>query len=701
MKALHKKIAWNGKIPITTYLFLIFATVIVIMTSFFSAFFPWAVAYADEKRDIVAEFEKTGVLDDLMESKVDGEPFTLEKYAFDNRKKTQVFSFVEFCYSFYESRQSDYGLYLYVYNPKGLRFVANSVLNTVTLRAGESENLPLCKYPLLYLNRSEEANYEGLFYKFKVLLTAEQRQAFLEAVNSSNRTYRVSEIELLEEENTNATVINVGTTYSFKGYAGGYGSNAEAGSTLTCSSEQFDTLTLKPHATVYRPGGTNKEGESTQDSLHSVYFAVPNKFIETYGEMSAVHATWLNAVLAPSLVTGNAKAYAAIEKYLGVNIGTYEEGLDYHYYGAYQEFKFNELSSNEALKHLYGFGYNGKVPTLLNTNIFLSGEEIKNDSAFARYEYLPRTGYDIETLYMMYSSGEGTDSADSYVVSSAAIKDKLVELTQKYGGELVNGKYSKVLFDQVDAEPTVVNIRRDEKYALTSEKISRNWFEKLFHLKGDVAIESGFDGIEAIYAVKATDLEGTAEEVCRRLYISTADYEAFKEYFAENTVTSTVYLFRYQVSDYISQEATLYTGDCSAGNLFTFHYQDTNAYFFQETVNLDFDIIDVTFSNGEKETVIPVVMSPIDVIPDATPPVHTKSDIRSNWWKIALAVIAVIIVLILLYFVLKLFLGRNKTVVKITSEKSAPQRKPTQKKPAQRKPVQKKPTQKKKSMRRK
>lgn len=37
---------------------------------------------------------------------------------------------------------------------------------------------------------------------------------------------------------------------------------------------------------------------------------------------------------------------------------------------------------------------------------------------------------------------------------------------------------------------------------------------------------------------------------------------------------------------------------------------------------------------------------------------------KKNWWKIVLAVIAVIVFLILLYFVLKLFLGRNKTVIK-------------------------------------
>jgi hypothetical protein len=47
---------------------------------------------------------------------------------------------------------------------------------------------------------------------------------------------------------------------------------------------------------------------------------------------------------------------------------------------------------------------------------------------------------------------------------------------------------------------------------------------------------------------------------------------------------------------------------------------------------LDFDIIDVTFSNGSVDTVIPIVSSPIDVIPDATPPLHTQSDKPPAWW---------------------------------------------------------------------
>ena len=113
---------------------------------------------------------------------------------------------------------------------------------------------------------------------------------------------------------------------------------------------------------------------------------------------------------------------------------------------------------------------------------------------------------------------------------------------------------------------------------------------------------------------------------------------------APENAESTVYLFRYQTTDYISQEAT-----CLEKSGSRWRERDTNAYFFQETVNLDFDIIDVTFSNGEIATVIPVAMTPIDVVPSPTPPVHTETDeITPAWWAYVILVVGEVLILWLL-----------------------------------------------------
>ena len=581
--------------------------------------FPATIFVSAEE---TATYEQTNVMDDLKGSTINGKEFSLTDYRFDAFKETQVISFVEYCYSFYQNLQDNYGLYVYVYNPKGTKFVVNSSLNKIQMAYGIDSTQSYAKYYLTYLNCSTEANYEGLFYKFKVVLTGIQRQELLRNLNSTERVYRVSGIELLEQGKLNATEYGVSTIYRFSGYAAGYGSNLTAGSTLTCSSEQGTSMTLNVRPTVYRPSGTNGKNDYTQDSLHSVYFAVPNDIVNEYGAMSAVHATWRDVVLKPALVTGNLSAYNAILPFLGKDIGVETDALDYGYLGAY----FSGTSGTTGMMQSVtksGYSYNRDF----NPTYELYGERI-------------------ETLYMLFGASGGVDSADGYTVSSEEITARLLESKAKYGGALVNGKYSSKLFESVAESFTDVNIKADDRYSLTSEKISYEWWDLLFHTGGSTSTTT-FDGIQAIYPVSKSDMQGTAEEVANRLYISKSDYADFKKYYNANKNLCTVYLFRYQVSDYIAQEATLFKRGSVLG-METWEKVDTNAYFFKETVNLDFDIIDVTFSNGEVDMVIPVVSNPIDVIPDATPPVYTNSDKEPNWWRIIVAVICVILAIMFL-----------------------------------------------------
>ena len=596
-------------------------SVLVVMAGLFPAVLPKVSA----NTSTVLAYEQTRVMDDLKSSTIDGEKFSLTKYAFNPFKETKVLSFVEYCYSFYQNLQDNYGLYVYLYNPKGLNFDINNSLNSIELCYGSSENTNYQKYPLRFLSYSTEANYERLFYKFKVELTSKQKSEILREVNSTERVYRISGIELVQKGETNATDFSVGTTYRYSGYSSGYGSNPNAGNTLTCSSEESEILTLNVHPTTYRPSGTNGVSDYTQDSLHSVYFAVPNEIIKRYGAMTAVHAMWKNAVLAPALVTGNESAYEAILTYLGKDMSTHNEDLDYMYLGGWRMTTATGMGS--VTTHSYGYAYNSKTTWPGNLTF---------------HEYY---GEEIKTLYAMYYTGGGVDSADSYTVSSKDILSKLKASKNQYGGVLVNGKYSEKMFSSYDEEFTDVNIHAEETFSLTSQKISKNWWDKLWNLKGNVATTT-FDGIEAIRAVTEEDFTGTQAEICKRLYISEADYSAFKSYYDENKSSSTIYLFRYQTSDYTSQEATL----LEQGEFLwqeTWEEVDSNAYFFQQTVNLDFDIIDVTFSNGSVDIVIPVVSNPIDVIHDATPPVVTNPDEKADWLKYLKTLIVVIFIVVI------------------------------------------------------
>ena len=67
------------------------------------------------------EFDKTDVLEDLEAATIDDKAFSLEDYAFNEKEQTAVLLLAEYCYSFYENKQGNYGLYLYVWNREGSR----------------------------------------------------------------------------------------------------------------------------------------------------------------------------------------------------------------------------------------------------------------------------------------------------------------------------------------------------------------------------------------------------------------------------------------------------------------------------------------------------------------------------------------------------------------------------------------------------
>ena len=131
----------------------------VVMAGLFPAVLPKVSAQASTQ----LTYEQTNVMDDLKSSTIGGEEFSLKKYGFSSFKETQVLSLVEYCYSFYPTKQNNYGLYIYLYNPKGLDFDVSHTLNSVQMSYGSTTSTNYQKYRLQYLNCSTETNYERLF----------------------------------------------------------------------------------------------------------------------------------------------------------------------------------------------------------------------------------------------------------------------------------------------------------------------------------------------------------------------------------------------------------------------------------------------------------------------------------------------------------------------------------------------------------
>ena len=609
-------------------------------------------AYADSLTDVQTAYENTNVLDNLEGSTIGGKEFDIADYPHSDSGKPQIISLVEFCYSYYADRQSDYGLYVYVYNPQDIAFDMSTDRNKIQLTYGDRQSYS--KYTLEFLNYSERAGYEGRFFKFRIRLSDAEWLDILNTVDDNGRVYKISGIELSYKGTVTEYVC--AQTYTYTGYAEGYGSELATGDTLACKVDGFNKyLTLDVRSTYYRPEGSNGS-ENKQDTLHSVYFSVPNEIIREYGVMTAVHATWLNAYTTPIFVTGNEEYYNGFMELVGID----SPETDY-------AFHTNEMGRYWGgfyfVNYSHGYNFSNSVDDVLT-----------------------------KLNYVFYAEN---GDADSYTLpaeellgdSKSGKKGWFETYTQNFGGKLVNDKYSAELFEKVDSSFTDKTITDNDSFKLTSVTTSQNLWQKIW------GTSTSYTNTYTMSAIQDVTLESmnnalSEKQFCDEYFVAESDYDELYSYVRTAEVRDeTVYLFRYYQSEYFAVELSegywetgWYTQTVGDMNMPAYgrHYEhtDTNAFLCQMWVQLDFDIIDLTFTKDNVDTVIPVIMSPMDIAADGTPPLVTTDD-GLAWWQILLAVIALIVIIWLLlkfapaivYAVIKIIALPFKAIAKLFKKK--------------------------------
>ncbi len=543
-------------------------------------------------------YDKVNVLSDIYDMSFGGVKFNLDNYKADKNKDTEVLTFMEYCYSNNLNDLDKYNLYLYLYNPKQIELNYYNELNNISISYGYNAN-NYKKVKLIFCNTAEDM----LFIKFKLDIQ-DDKKVIYDKLFTECREYRLGELEFYDIDNQIYTV-DVGSTFKFSGYAKGINGNTE--STLQVTSDRLKTLSLKTYDTFFRPDGTSKD-KYTQDTLHSVYFSVSNEILNTYGGISKIHAEWLKARLKPFLVISDVDAYNVLKNYVGKNYIGSEENI--RVVGGYEVLPTDGGSGN--LKY-WNFSYS----------------PYNSPTSFPFNGLVERKGYDIDVLYGLFYS----ENSDAYTLTSEEILNFMRDSKYKFGGELVLDKYSKSIFESVDSEFTDVNISIEDKYNFSAETITyKNLWQKFWGI--ETIISEEYQNISAIYKVQEEDLVGTDEEISKRIYIAKDDVSSFRTFYQKAQKNNeSVYLFRFDTTDYISQEANV-----QEYSLLGWNHGDTNASFRQGYVHLNFDIIDITFRSGDKETIVPVLHTPVDLVADFTPPVYITDDFyipKYVWWLVA------------------------------------------------------------------
>lgn len=586
---------------------------------------PVAVAEESGYAKIRENYENTDVMGDL-------EGVDLTKY--QGLKTVSVISFNEFGYM--PGDMSGYGLYIYVYNDTGNQIV-NYNLNRVQLSAdGSSYN----KYRVTILDNTDDFTV----YKLKV----EDADSIGAAVNAEERTYHISGIELIT---TTTGLIDYAVSSIYK-YTGTPALEEGAESTLTCTVEQQDTVVitgLEDRQTVYRTDMDNPNMQS-HNQINSVYFAVDNYFIRTYGMLQSIEAEWWEYRTNPIVVTNNQDMYNSLKIYSNM----YSEenpapAIRNDEYWGIGDWRSTSQGGYGPLRQ-YNWVYN------IETHVSENGNGVQ---AFARPN----------NLYWILSTANWGDDLENYVVSQEDLEalrfsfeqsqrahfseddngySYCIELFNTEVGDERTAGYNRKVFDSTDPNDMIDFKEYDPNY--------RGWdkFKNIFGWEDD--FDEVLTDVSPIVLIDSNNsdyyLSGSNEEIADKMLIAEEDVANFKQYVSTSVKNDeTVVLFRFANTEYYSNVAHGYSPEDG--------WVEDIAFTAEENVFLNFDVMTLGFYDGSQMNIIPVVSSPIDIISDVVGP---KLPDLLPWgdpeWGLmdyiyfALMVVAAVLVFVVLYGIL-------------------------------------------------
>lgn len=592
------------------------------------------------QREVVTDFSKTNVLDDLESSTVNGQLFDITDYPYSAQRNIQLITMVEYCYSFESSNLDYYGLYLYIYNPRNLDIDTSNGANKVQMAtAYDSQGNPTRydKFTLQFCNTVESGNYKHLFYKFKVVEKKINDTTFYDRVNSNARRYDITGIELKTKGANNAIEYKVGGTYIFSGYAKGFGPDKEAESNLNCVVEELETLELSVHHTNYRTGVSSK-GQDYYNEVNTVYFSVPVRVFEQYGNLQKIRAEWWEYKTKMATITSNQDFYNQLKQYVGVDVGEYSSSVPVNIYTGYSG------TGSNPLIHDYHWVYNVSLSTKYTAlgSIFSVSYTDRQSNIMPYAFYAPVS--DVNGVFDFLSSNPVAGS-----VSSSAVRDWIYNYSNNLGHGYVdcNGRQlSKDLFeDSVDSGRTMgyndKTIDMGDTFDLLSYDSNHSWWDKLWDYGFSwPTTDEQHEGVMPIYILEAGDLVGTNSTISQRLLVKEDDVAALKSFYMSETAKGNkVVVFRFASTEYYCAPAFT-----SAGS----NMVNCDTYVAQQTVFFDFDIIELTFNEDGNYRVIPVVSSPIDIVNEFQPPPEEKLfGNTSAFWMIVIAIIMLVIIIII------------------------------------------------------
>lgn len=554
-------------------------------------------------------FDKSNVMDDLKESK----DFNSLLYPFVENGQAKILNFIEYCYSPYQNKRDNYGLYLYIYNPSQKPIVTNDTRNTVQIKTGETDGIAKYeKFKLKYLNKSEDKNKPNRFYKFKIM----GAEKLGKLVNADERCYDVSGFEVVYKDSQLPTDNPVGGTYKFTGFAKAYGYDTDAESSLKSTVVESEYIRIKDLAfTTSLSENNNENGVGHYNQFNSVYWTMPSYFENKYGNLQQINFEYYEYKTSPILVTKNADLYNKAYSSRGKCTELKKKNADIPY-DLWHDLR--PFTGGKTINWAFNIqdGYYDSVSTSINRST------TQIPYVFQRNK-LGDGSLDISSEVLLeYIYNYNASNHNGYLSHRNISKDMFMGAVDKGHTEGYNNKW-------IDASD-IVNLF---EYDLNNGW-NKFWY-KLFGAKPN-SVSNTWTPIRRITNVD--DLNA--------LKIGDNEQEHFKKMFNGLSKDRYMYLFTFALSDYYS----FYVGSDISG----VSESSKEAYIAETTAFLDFDLITFTFCKEGKYTSIPVVSDPIDVIGNVFSPKDPKG---FNWLLFFIILVIVFIFFIVFWRIIGPILG--------------------------------------------
>ena len=570
-------------------------------------------------------FAQRYVMDDLRSATMDGRPFDIRNYQPQANGRIQLIHFVEFGFSFHPEARGEFGLFIYIFNPGRLDFAPHSTQNQIQMAFRQNnEGLPIWeKFRLRYLN-SSTGNIAGLFSKFQIDFTPSELAMIMQNLNTHERVYDMSGIEFTMRPEFRIRDFEAGFTYTFTGFAKGFGVTPDDQATITSAVTERRTLPLRVTPTWWRSGVHAERGVGWHHQVNSVWFSVPNYILELFGRLQRIQAEWWEYQTQPVIVTS-------------------WQGL----YTRYQHIVGRCVWGNSALRYGLGQNYGDNVVFGWGADWSFNGGMHNLHQSFGPPS-VPRIYYlfdvpEIRPLSQTLNRPVGG-------VSGERLEDWIFNYNRSFdnGHVYANGgrRISADLFtDTIDPhrmangyqrgfnETLIHADDREDLFFYTNYRFASVW-ERLWGAPRHIVEGQVGRTVSPIEPIGLQDFHGSNTSISNRLMVAYNHVDDLRDSVNQaNENDYTVFLFRFAVTDYFADWLTIFRPRSTWGFTDRAEIIEGHAYKAQQTIFLDFDIIHLDFYGDFGYYRIPVVSDPINIIPDIVPPWHGyRRPCECPWW---------------------------------------------------------------------